>query len=155
MILRRLQAELGLSSQQGHRDDCKPQTCMAMNRVQFQPVSSLTEFPAACGTKEATYTWAPRRARRLSGSSAHAAGARTPSASSALVVHNYLKHSLDGTRHTFQFFKYAERYLGEVVGYFNRFLSIKSIAPHLLVAATRCKPQPERALWALPVYASC
>lgn len=71
------------------------------------------------------------------------------------VVLGNLKRSLDGTHHAFDFFKYAERYLAEAAWRFNRRFRLKALIPRLLVAAARCKPQPERALRDVPVFAAC
>ena len=154
-----------------------------MNRVQFQPGSSLTEFPAANGTEKAACAWAIRRARRSTGfvcaryeathagcfhcfgqipwqcGACHAQSslrAGTATWVFALDLLGNLKRSLDGTHHVFRFFKYAECYLGEAARRFNRRLRIKGLVPRVLVVASaRSKPWPERITGAMPVYAPC
>lgn len=68
------------------------------------------------------------------------------------TVLSNIKRALDGTYHTFRFFKYSDRYLAEAQYRFNRRFDLKAMLPRLLVAAARCKPWPEHALRDVPVF---
>jgi len=57
-----------------------------------------------------------------------------------------LKTAYSGTYHSFDFAKYAHRYLAEVQYRFNRRFDLSSILKRLLVAAVRTPPRPERFL---------
>lgn len=57
-----------------------------------------------------------------------------------------LKTAYSGTYHSFDFAKYAHRYLAEVQYRFNRRFDLSSILKRLLVAAVRTLPRPERFL---------
>lgn len=70
------------------------------------------------------------------------------------IVLSNLKRSLDGTYHSFGFFKYAHRYLAEAAWRFNRRFELDALVPRLLVAAARANAWSERKLWDVPVYAS-
>ena len=67
------------------------------------------------------------------------------------VVLGNLKRSLDGTRHAFGFFKYAER----AAWRFNRPFNLKALVPRPLVTAAACSPWPESPLRNVPVYRPC
>jgi len=54
-----------------------------------------------------------------------------------------LKTSFLGTYHTFDFEKYAGRYLGEIQYRFNRRFDLHSILPRLITAAARIGKRPE------------
>lgn len=69
------------------------------------------------------------------------------------IVLSNLKRSLDGTYHSFGFFKYAHRYLAEAAWRFNRRFDLESLVQRLLVAATRGNAWSERKLRNVPVYA--
>jgi ribosomal protein L37AE/L43A len=57
-----------------------------------------------------------------------------------------LKTAYSGTYHSFDFAKYAHRYLAEVQSRFNRRFDLSSILRCLLVATVRTSPRPERFL---------
>lgn len=57
-----------------------------------------------------------------------------------------LKTAYSGTYHSFDFAKYAHRYLAEVQYRFNRRFDLSSILRCLLVATVRTSPRPERFL---------
>ena len=57
-----------------------------------------------------------------------------------------LKTAYSGTYHSFDFAKYAHRYLAEVQYRFNRRFDLSSILKRLLVAAVVTPPRPERFL---------
>jgi ribosomal protein L37AE/L43A len=57
-----------------------------------------------------------------------------------------LKTAYSGTYHSFDFAKYAHRYLAEVQYRFNRRFDLSSILKRLLVAAVKTPPRPERFL---------
>jgi ribosomal protein L37AE/L43A len=57
-----------------------------------------------------------------------------------------LKTAYSGTYHSFDFAKYAHRYLAEVQYRFNRRFDLSSILRRLLVATVRTPPRPERFL---------
>lgn len=57
-----------------------------------------------------------------------------------------LKTAYSGTYHSFDFTKYAHRYLAEVQYRFNRRFDLSSILKRLLIAAVRTAPRPERFL---------
>lgn len=57
-----------------------------------------------------------------------------------------LKTAYSGTYHSFDFAKYAHRYLAEVQYRFNRRFDLSSILKRLLVAAVATPPRPERYL---------
>jgi ribosomal protein L37AE/L43A len=57
-----------------------------------------------------------------------------------------LKTAYSGTYHSFDFAKYAHRYLAEVQYRFNRRFDLSSILKRLLVAAANTPPRPERIL---------
>lgn len=57
-----------------------------------------------------------------------------------------LKTAYSGTYHSFDFAKYAHRYLAEVQYRFNRRFDLSSILTRLLVATVRTPPRPERFL---------
>ena len=78
-------------------------------------------------------------------------------ASGARWVNNVLgnlKRALDGTYHSFKFFKYAHRYLGEAQWRFNRRFQMDIIVRRLITGAARCKPWPEKALRDIPLFGS-
>lgn len=83
------------------------------------------------------------------------AGTEVPGARWVNVVMGNLKRSLDGTLHAFKYFKYTQRYLADATWRFNRRFELKALVRRLLVAAARCKPQPERALRDCDVWAAC
>ena len=62
-----------------------------------------------------------------------------------------LKTALSGTYHSFDFAKYAHRYLAEVQYRFNRRFNLATILPRLVRAAAVTKPQPGRLLCAAEV----
>lgn len=62
-----------------------------------------------------------------------------------------LKTALSGTYHSFDFAKYAHRYLAEVQYRFNRRFNLATILPRLVRAAAVTKPLPERLLYAAEV----
>ena len=70
------------------------------------------------------------------------------------IVLSNLKRAIDGTYHSFRFFKYAHRYLGEAAWRFNRRFDLKALVPRLLVAVARCQPWSEARLRDVPVYSS-
>jgi hypothetical protein len=57
-----------------------------------------------------------------------------------------LKTAYSGTYHSFDFAKYAHRYLAEVQYRFNRRFDLSSILKRLLVATVGSPPRPERFL---------
>lgn len=57
-----------------------------------------------------------------------------------------LKRSLSGTYHTFDFAKYAHRYLAEAQYRFNRRLDLRTILPRLIRACTLTMPTPAVAI---------
>lgn len=71
-----------------------------------------------------------------------------------IVLGNF-KRSLDGTRHAFHFFKYADRYFGVAAWRFNRRFQLKALIPRLLVAAARCKPRSVHAVRTIQCTVSC
>ncbi|RKT43984.1 ISXO2 transposase-like protein [Thiocapsa rosea] len=54
-----------------------------------------------------------------------------------------LKTSFNGAYHSFDFSKYAARYLGAIAFRFNRRFDLRTLPTRLLVAATACGPRPE------------
>jgi transposase-like protein len=54
-----------------------------------------------------------------------------------------LKTGFSGAYHSFDFGKYAERYLGTIAYRFNRRFDLPTLPTRLLVAATACGPRPE------------
>jgi len=54
-----------------------------------------------------------------------------------------LKTSLSGSYHAFNFRKYAARYLAAFTYRLNRRFDLRALHQRLLVAPTRCSPQPE------------
>ncbi|UHD16232.1 IS1595 family transposase [Thiocapsa bogorovii] len=54
-----------------------------------------------------------------------------------------LKTGFSGAYHSFDFRKYAERYLGAIAYRFNRRFDLHALPIRLLVAATACGPRPE------------
>jgi ribosomal protein L37AE/L43A len=69
------------------------------------------------------------------------------------IVLGNVKRALDGTYHSFHFFKYAQRYLGEAAWRFNRRFQLDAIMPRLLVASARCRPWTEGKLRNIPIFA--
>ena len=63
-----------------------------------------------------------------------------------------LKRALDGTYHSFKFFKYSHRYLAEATWRFNRRFHLERLVDHMLDAAVACKPCTEGDLRAVPAY---
>lgn len=61
------------------------------------------------------------------------------------IVLGNLKTAINGTYHSFDFDKYAGRYLAEVQYRFNRRFDLSSMLPRLLSASTRTGKRPE--LW--------
>jgi hypothetical protein len=57
-----------------------------------------------------------------------------------------LKTSLSGSYHAFGFHKYAARYLAAFTYRFNRRFDLRGLPTRLLIAAVRCKPQPQRVI---------
>ena len=57
-----------------------------------------------------------------------------------------LKTAFAGTYHSFDFTKYAHRYLGEMQYRFNRRFDLKAMLPRLLRAAVTTKPHPSHVL---------
>ncbi|RKT46649.1 ISXO2 transposase-like protein [Thiocapsa rosea] len=55
-----------------------------------------------------------------------------------------LKTSFSGAYHSFDFGKYAARYLGAIAYRFNRRFDLHALPARLLVAATACGPAPNR-----------
>ena len=55
-----------------------------------------------------------------------------------------LKTSISGSYHSFDFEKYAHRYLGEYQYRFNRRFDLASLLPRLIAAATQTGKRPER-----------
>jgi hypothetical protein len=64
-----------------------------------------------------------------------------------------LKMALTGTYHSFDFLKYAHRYLAEAQYRFNRRFNLRSILPRLLRAACLTKPQSRQVIRAAEVGA--
>jgi hypothetical protein len=64
-----------------------------------------------------------------------------------------LKTSSGGTFHTFNFDKYAKRYLGGFCILFNRRFKMGEMTERIANAACVCKPCPERALRVAELYA--
>jgi hypothetical protein len=58
------------------------------------------------------------------------------------TVPGNLKTSFSGTYHSFDFGKYAERYLGAIAYRFNRCFDLQALPTRLLVAAVTCAPRP-------------
>jgi hypothetical protein len=54
-----------------------------------------------------------------------------------------LKTSFSGAYHSFDFGKYAQRYLGAIAYRFNRRFDLQALPTRLLVAAVTCTPRPE------------
>jgi hypothetical protein len=54
-----------------------------------------------------------------------------------------LKTGFSGAYHSFDFGKYAERYLGTIAYRFNRRFDLRALPTRLLAAATACGPRPE------------
>jgi hypothetical protein len=54
-----------------------------------------------------------------------------------------LKTGFSGAYHSFDFGKYAERYLGAIAYRFNRRFDLQALPTRLLVAAVTCAPRPE------------
>jgi hypothetical protein len=63
-----------------------------------------------------------------------------------------LKTSLSGTYHAFGFQKYAAHYLAAFTYRFNRRFDLKALPTRLLIAAVRCKPQPQRVIRSADIY---
>ena len=57
-----------------------------------------------------------------------------------------LKTTIKGTYHSFDFAKYAHRYLGVVQYLFNRRVNLRTILQRLLVATVTTPPRPGRVL---------
>ena len=57
-----------------------------------------------------------------------------------------VKTALNGTHHSLNFKKYADRYLGEMSYRFNRQFYLKSLLQLLLMAGINCEPQQKRLL---------
>lgn len=57
-----------------------------------------------------------------------------------------LKTSLSGSYHTFDFQKYAARYLAAFSYHFNRRFDLRSLHQRLLIAAASTVPQPLRSI---------
>lgn len=74
------------------------------------------------------------------------ASAKLPQFTAVNTVLGNLKTAINGTYHSFDFAKYAHRYLGAVQYLFNRRFDLRSILPRLLVAAIATPPRPGRVL---------
>jgi hypothetical protein len=57
-----------------------------------------------------------------------------------------LKTSFSGTYHSFDFEKYAHRYLAQVQYRFNRRFDLRAILARLLLASASTRPHPERVI---------
>ena len=76
---------------------------------------------------------------------------KLPKFNAVNTVLSNLKTALAGTYHSFNFAKYAHRYLAEVQYRFNRRFDLAAILPRLLRAAAVTRPQPGRLLRAAEV----
>ncbi|CRI66065.1 conserved hypothetical protein [Thiocapsa sp. KS1] len=62
------------------------------------------------------------------------------------VLGNF-KTDFNGVYNSFDFRKYAVRYLGAIGYRFSRRFDLQALTPRLLVAATACGPRPEPWIW--------
>jgi ribosomal protein L37AE/L43A len=74
------------------------------------------------------------------------ASAKMPQFAAVNTLPGNLKTTIKDTYHSFDFAKYAHRYLGAVQYLFNRRFNLRTILPRLLVASVTTPPRPGRIL---------
>ena len=74
------------------------------------------------------------------------ASANLPQFAAVNTLLGNLKTTIKGTYHSFDFAKYAHRYLGVVQYLFNRRFNLRTILQRLLVATVTTPPRPGRVL---------
>jgi transposase-like protein len=89
--------------------------------------------------------------RHVTGGGRHSA--KLPQFRAVNTVLGNLKTALTGTYHSFDFLKYAHRYLAEAQYRFNRRFNLRSILPRLLRAACVTQPQSRAVICAAEVGA--